>query len=306
MTWRFSRTISYFSLLLICWEFMVLEQPSNAGTKKRTRKSSPASAPLQTHSKGTAEVAEVAKAINLISATHNTLSHLPGSPCLTSVRSTQTFPSESKGVPTVPDTEDCLAQIKKRVGESEYRISNWSKIDEDDALKRSMCHNTAAYVVSLFQGRQYPPSADNFRGKISKFLEDNNPVATKLFAPSPSSEHLLFSFNIPQSDHSFVVERLVKAGKPCWRIFQSYALTFTLAEWLDVALWRSRSSVKSGETEIYESTSSDHTQFGSGRCFSLEEFREFLKPYFSYPDLKDLRAYSYPITPGLCERLSGR
>lgn len=177
-------------------------------------------------------------------------------------------------------TRESFGQIQQAVKKSKFHSVEWERLhnDEDDyeeqALEKTMCHNSARFILYLLVGgrQQLPKSSlGDFQGNLQEFKSCTTAVCSSLVARSEFPENLVFYLHFPQGDHTLVIEKRGSKKKTCWRVHQSYALEFTLSEWLGIEKWRSKDP---GLTQEFR-------KYGHGKCLSQEELIEFLNIYLS-------------------------
>jgi len=92
-----------------------------------------------------------------------------------------------------------------------------------------------------------------------------NSVIAKLFNQSKKNQHQLFCVIMGCGAHLFVVEKIGRRRDTYWRIYQSWASLFSLAEWLGIESWKCSD----------DDFTKRHSSFGNGKMLSSQEILNF-------------------------------
>jgi transcription termination factor NusB len=157
---------------------------------------------------------------------------------------------------------DCLEVVKDYIKLSQFRIPDWDvcATHAEEFAEKTECSRAAEYIIELFTGvknirndfenilkkilakQSVSLSSDEYLGSFDNFLAKKGKIYTqelakKLLTKSEKPEHLLFYVVEFGGAHVFIIEKMSDGKDTWWRIYQSWFIQHTLAQWLGIDTW---------------------------------------------------------------------
>jgi hypothetical protein len=165
---------------------------------------------------------------------------------------------------------------------------NWELLRYCDRFQRPspkiflehVCYRTSAYLKSFFCGTRpealIPEKLEsnlrciNFGENPPNLTVTGTKILNDLYAQSSTHGHRIYHFEQINQYHAFVIEKFNNAGSTFYRVYESWAGKYSLAQWLGIGV------------DVHPIANDDCRKraelYGMGKQLSATELEQFLSP----------------------------
>jgi hypothetical protein len=225
---------------------------------------------------------------------------------------------------------DHIAITRETVDCSRLRTPYWENPSDDEIYTGTECSLGADYITLLFTetpmltlGVRHAKITqeqaklcndewyDTGKNVLKLTKGSNNTVLKQLFSDCGKDNHELFYCILEKPDrtmaHTFAIEKMNIDGSTRWRIYQSWARTFGLREWLLTTpfIHSILAMYRTIHNDPYDYM---HQHFGQGKLLTQKELLDFTQLLIGHRQFRENNCYikMLPVRPHLKKWLQER